>query len=130
MLRLQTGDSALDWPSGVGERILSPQTVQTIMAMLRQAVANGTGKAAALPRHAVAGKTGTAQKVVGGEYAQDRYVASFLGMVPAQNPRLVVVVVLDEPRTQHTGGAVAAPVFRDVASFAVEHLALPAEGAE
>lgn len=118
------------WPSGLGKRILGERTAREVMRMLRRAVANGTGRAADLPRHPVAGKTGTAQKVVNGTYSEERYVASFLGVVPADAPRLVVVVVLDEPRGVHTGGAVAAPVFREVAGYAVEQLALPDGGAE
>jgi cell division protein FtsI (penicillin-binding protein 3) len=57
-------------------------------------------------------------------------MAAFVGMVPADAPRLIVAVVLDEPRGVHTGGAVAAPVFREVAAYAVEQLAVPGEGAE
>lgn len=114
----------------LGERVVSERTAATVMKMLRDAVARGTGRAAWLPNHEVAGKTGTAQKVVDGSYSRDRHVASFVGVVPALNPRLVVAVVLDEPRHGYTGGAVAAPVFREVASFAVEQLAVPVEGAE
>ena len=110
--------------------MISERTAKLVMEMLRDAVARGTGRAAALPHHAVAGKTGTAQKVVDGTYSRERYVASFLGIVPALNPRLVVAVVLDEPEQAYTGGAVAAPVFREVASFAVEQLGVPVEGAE
>jgi cell division protein FtsI (penicillin-binding protein 3) len=61
--------------------------------------------------------------VVNGRYSQEKFVATFLGIVPADEPRLVVVIVLDEPRRgRHTGGAAAAPVFREVAGFALEQL--------
>ncbi len=113
-----------------GERVVSEGTAATGMEMLRDAVARGTGRAASLADHEVAGKTGTAQKVVNGRYSRDLHVASFVGVVPALNPQLVVAVVLDEPRHGYTGGALAAPVFREVASFAVELLAAPVEGAE
>ncbi|MEE8313435.1 MAG: penicillin-binding protein 2 [Myxococcota bacterium] len=112
------------------ERVISQRTADLVMDMLRDAVARGTGRAASLPHHEVAGKTGTAQKVVDGRYSRERHVVSFLGIVPALNPRLVAAVVLDEPEKSYTGGAVAAPVFREVASFAVEQLAAPVEGAE
>jgi cell division protein FtsI (penicillin-binding protein 3) len=112
------------------ERVISERTATLVMEMLRAAVARGTGRAASLARYEVAGKTGTAQKVVDGKYSRERYVASFLGIVPALNPKLVVAVVLDEPEESYTGGAVAAPVFREVASFAVEQLAGSLEGAE
>ncbi len=124
---VQNEGDAIDGP---GERIVSERTAAMVMEMLRTAVASGTGRAASLPDYEVAGKTGTAQKVVNGRYSRDRHVASFLGMVPALNPKLVVAVVLDEPQQGYTGGLVAAPVFREVASFAVEQLAVPVEGAE
>jgi cell division protein FtsI (penicillin-binding protein 3) len=119
-----------DVAAAPAERVISRATARTVVDMLRGAVESGTGRAAALPHHSVAGKTGTAQKVIDGTYSHEQYVASFIGIVPAVNPRMVLVVVLDEPRGVHTGGAVAAPVFREVAGFAVEQLALPAEGAE
>ena len=90
-------------------------------------MADGTGGRASVPRQTVAGKTGTAQKVIDGRYSNDRFVASFLGMMPASNPRIVIVVVLDEPRRgTHTGGMAAAPVFGEVGRFAAEQMALPA----
>ena len=108
-----------------GERVISEATARTVLAMMREVVASGTGRRAALSHHQVAGKTGTAQKVKNGRYSDEDFVASFLGMVPAREPRLVIVVVLDEPRRgQHTGGAAAAPVFREVAGFAVEQLGI------
>jgi len=122
ILRLESLGGTVEWPSGLGERVLSDRTARLMREMLRDAVARGTGKAAALPHYAVAGKTGTAQKVVDGSYSTDRYVASFLGFVPAHHPSLVVVVVIDEPQGAHTGGRVAAPVFRELAGFALEQL--------
>lgn len=119
-LRIELPDGTVEVPPTRGQRVVSRATARTVLAMLRDVVRDGTGGGAALARHAVAGKTGTAQKVVDGRYSDTRFVASFLGIVPAEAPRLVVVVVLDEPRGAHTGGAVAAPVFREVAGFAME----------
>jgi len=130
-LRLERDGKRIEVPVRKGERALSRTTARTVLGMMREVVASGTGRGAALPRHSVAGKTGTAQKVVNGRYTDEHYVASFLGIVPASSqPRLVMVVVLDEPRLgTHTGGAAAAPVFREVAGFAVEQLGLPPEDA-
>lgn len=128
VLRVEGPGGTVEWPSGLGERVLSESTARSIRAMLQDAVARGTGKAAALPQYPVAGKTGTAQKVVNGSYSKDRFVASFMGLVPAQNPRLVVVVVIDEPQGAHTGGQVAAPVFRELVGFALEQLPLRPRG--
>jgi cell division protein FtsI (penicillin-binding protein 3) len=128
--RLETPASRLDLPYERGERVLSAATARTVMGMLEEVVRSGTGRAAALPHRRVAGKTGTAQKAVNGTYTDEHYVASFLGVVPADAPRLVIAVVLDEPRSVHTGGAAAAPAFREVAAFAVERLGRSAGGAE
>ncbi len=112
------------------DRVISRETAALVLKMMRSVVENGTGKRAALTDHSVAGKTGTAQKVVDGTYSRDRHVASFLGVVPAVNPRLVVVVVLDEPVGAYSGGEVAAPVFREFAGSAVRQLGIPVGGAE
>ncbi len=124
-LRIERGGVSRELPVRRGERVISEATARTVLAMMREVVASGTGRRAALSHHQVAGKTGTAQKVKNGRYSNEDFVASFLGMVPAREPRLVIVVVLDEPRRgQHTGGAAAAPVFREVAGFAVEQLGI------
>ena len=88
----------------------------------------GTGVQAAIDGYLVAGKTGTAQKAdyVGGGYLEDRWLASFTGFVPADDPRLVIAVVVDEPVIAHYGGEVAGPVFRRVGEAALRHLGIPA----
>jgi cell division protein FtsI (penicillin-binding protein 3) len=127
VLRLEGPDGALSWPKGIGERVLSQRTTGTVMEMMRAAVQSGTGQKAALPHHSVAGKTGTSQKVINGTYSNQHFVASFLGIVPSRKPRLVVVIVIDDPQGAYTGGLVAAPLFQEFGSFAVEQLGLPAE---
>ncbi|MBN1671320.1 MAG: penicillin-binding protein 2 [Kiritimatiellae bacterium] len=82
----------------------------------------GTGTKACVPGYRVAGKTGTAQKVINGQYSSSAFVASFVGFLPADEPQIGVIVVVDEPRPLHTGGAVAAPVFRGIAEQAVRYL--------
>ena len=85
-----------------------------------------TGTEAAIPGYTVAGKTGTAQKPDGhGGYSSSNYVASFVGMVPASNPRLVVLVMVDEPRGSIFGGVVAAPAFAQIAKFDLQYLEVP-----
>jgi cell division protein FtsI (penicillin-binding protein 3) len=87
----------------------------------------GTGTEAAIPGYRVTGKTATAQKVdaATGKYSNDRYTSSFVGAVPAERPRVVVAVVLDEPIIGHYGGDLAGPVFRRVASAALRYLGVP-----
>ena len=117
-----------DTPLPTREPAISAASARRMRAMMRTVVESGTGSRAALPRHSVAGKTGTAQKVEHGRYSEDRFVASFLGMLPAGAPELVVVVVVDEAEQgRHTGGAAAAPIFREFAGFAVQHLGIAPE---
>jgi cell division protein FtsI (penicillin-binding protein 3) len=84
----------------------------------------GTATNARVPGFRVAGKTGTAQKVdaVTGGYSQDKWVASFIGFLPAEEPRLVMLVVIDEPKVGHYGGLTAAPVFSRIAAQAMQSL--------
>jgi cell division protein FtsI (penicillin-binding protein 3) len=84
----------------------------------------GTGIKARVPGFSVAGKTGTAQKVVDKHYSETDYMASFAGFLPADKPEIAMIVVFDEPQPLHTGGAVSAPVFGEVAEQAVRYLGL------
>src|SRR4029077_2819890 len=96
-------------------RIVSPWGASELMAMLKNVVAEGTGTLAAFPGYKVAGKTGTAAKPdPQGGYSDTRYVASFVGVVPASRPRLVILVSVDEPRGAIWGGVVAAPAFAEI----------------
>jgi len=96
------------------------------MTMLKDVVAEGTGTYAAIPGYQVAGKTGTAQKPDShGGYATGQYVASFVGIVPASRPRLVVLLTVDEPHGAIWGGVVAAPAFQQIASFDLGYLEIP-----
>lgn len=94
-------------------RVLSSRAARQLRPMLEEAVSKaGTGLKASVPGYRVAGKTGTVHKIVNGRYASNRYFSLFAGMVPASDPRLVMVVIIDEPRAgAYYGGAVAAPVF-------------------
>ncbi len=93
-------------------RVLSDETARQMRRLLARVVEMGTGKAAAIPGYSAAGKTGTAQKAIpGAGYSKEKYVASFIGFVPADAPRVVIAVVVDEPRGKTYGGDVAAPVF-------------------
>ena len=85
----------------------------------------GTGKRAAVRNYRVAGKTGTAQKAVVGGHSDQRHTAFFAGFAPASHPRLVVVVVVDEPQGAYYGADVAAPVFSNIVTGALRVLAVP-----
>jgi cell division protein FtsI (penicillin-binding protein 3) len=85
---------------------------------------DGTAPEAAVPGYEIAGKTGTAEKAENGGYSEDRFVASFIGFAPARHARLLVAVIVDEPKGRHTGGEVAAPAFEKIASFALPYLGI------
>jgi cell division protein FtsI (penicillin-binding protein 3) len=107
-------------------RVVSRQVSEQMMSMLRGVVLEGTGTAAAIPGYTVAGKTGTAAKIdANGRYSHSRYVASFVGLVPATKPRLAIMVMVDEPQGSIYGGDVAAPAFREIARFNLQHLEVP-----
>jgi cell division protein FtsI (penicillin-binding protein 3) len=114
---------------GKGRRVVSRHTADRMTAMFRDVVLEGTGTEAAIPGYTVAGKTGTANKAENGRYVQ-KYVASFVGLVPARKPRLAILVMVDEPRGQIWGGVVAAPIFRDIARFALQYLEVPPDAPE
>jgi len=113
-------------PSLQRRRLVSPQVASQLMFMLKDVVAEGTGTYAAIPGYEVAGKTGTAQKADShGGYATGRYVASFVGIVPASRPRFVILVMVDEPQNAIWGGVVAAPAFQQIARFDLQYSEVP-----
>jgi cell division protein FtsI (penicillin-binding protein 3) len=113
-------------PSLHRRRLVSRPVASELMTMLRDVVAEGTGIYAAIPGYQVAGKTGTAQKPdPHGGYSSDKYVASFVGMVPASRPRLVILVAVDEPHGAIWGGVVAAPAFAQIGRFDLQYLEVP-----
>ncbi len=103
-------------------RPITPATARELERMLEGVVEAGTGRRAAVPGYAVAGKTGTAQKAGEGGYSATRFVASFAGFVPARRPRLVIAVAVDEPWPDYHGGSVAAPVFSAIAEQSLLYL--------
>ena len=112
------------------KRQVVPASVARLVGDMLTAVTapGGTGEPAALDGYLVAGKTGTAQKAdPRGGYADGQWTSNFVGFVPAQRPRLVISVVIDEPVIEHYGGAVAGPVFRRIASDSLRHLGVPPE---
>jgi cell division protein FtsI (penicillin-binding protein 3) len=110
-------------PSVVSHPI-SPETAETMKNLLvRTTEEGGTGRRAAVEGYTVGGKTGTSQKLVGGRYSDVLNVASFVGFIPAEDPELAIIIVVDEPRKNaRTGGAVAAPVFKEIAEQTVRRL--------
>lgn len=112
-------------------QVVSPTVAEQLRSMLEVTVGEGTGKRAQVEGYKVAGKTGTAQKIdpTTGKYDNNRYVSSFVGMVPADNPRLVILVTVDEPSAaSHLAALVAAPAFAKIADFCLKALEIPPTG--
>jgi cell division protein FtsI/penicillin-binding protein 2 len=109
---------------GEGHRVISKRTSSRLTAMLEGVLeAGGTASAVQVPGYVLAGKTGTAQKVVDGAYSETEYVGSFVGFAPAEDPRLLVAVVVDNPSYGvYDGGTVAAPAFGEIAKVVLPYL--------
>ncbi len=108
-------------------RVLSVNTAEQVVRMLVKAVQDGGNKEAQVPGFKVAGKTGTAQKADAGGYSDEKYVSSFIGFLPADNPKISVIVVIDEPQGEHLGRKVAAPVFQQIAVRTIELLTVSSQ---
>ncbi|NTV28477.1 MAG: penicillin-binding protein 2 [Candidatus Omnitrophica bacterium] len=107
----------------VVSRVISKETDRRLKEILRGVVENGTGQAAKMTDISAAGKTGTAQKVVGGVYSHNKFVSSFIGFAPVEDPKLAIVVTFDEPHPAYYGGTVAGPVFKEVVESALKYFA-------
>jgi len=108
------------------ERILSEATSERMRGIMRRVVEEGTGKAARIPGRSVAGKTGTAQKPTPeAGFKSGKYIGSFAGFAPAEDPRIAVIVVVDEPRNGYYGAVVAAPAFKAICERALTYLRVP-----
>jgi cell division protein FtsI (penicillin-binding protein 3) len=123
------GNVVYDAEPQVMERVIRPEVAATMRKLLaRVTEEGGTGRRAQVEGFSVAGKTGTAQKPIPGGYSDTAHVASFVGFLPAENPELGIIVVVDEPQPIHTGGRVAAPVFGSIASEVARCLELRPSG--
>jgi len=104
----------------VGQRIIDTSIARDVKDMLESVVVEGTGKRAKVPGYRVAGKTGTSHLSQSGGYSEDRYISVFAGFAPASDPRLAIVVVVQDPKAgDYFGGVVAAPVFSEVMGHAL-----------
>jgi len=116
-----TGKLVKEIKPEVRQQVMSPENARQLRNILQQVVEEGTGKQAFAKNYSVGGKTGTAQKVSAtGGYLKGNYVASFVGFAPVDKPRLVILVVIDEPQGAYYGGEVAAPIFLKVMTRSLE----------
>jgi membrane peptidoglycan carboxypeptidase len=117
------------YPRVVLNRTVSPEVATQVTAIMESVVTDGTGKQAQVPGYTVAGKTGTAAKLIDGAYSDTDYNASFVGFVPSRKPVYTIVVVIDSPdhrgKNGYYGGSVAAPVFRRIATELLRYNGVP-----
>jgi cell division protein FtsI (penicillin-binding protein 3) len=115
-------------PEPKGRRVIGADVAAQVREMLIGVLApGGTASEVSVPGYTLAGKTGTAEVAENGTYSETKYVASFIGFAPAQNPRLLVSVIVDQPQGEIYGGSVAAPAFGSIAAFALPYLGVPPE---
>ncbi|MDP4096941.1 penicillin-binding transpeptidase domain-containing protein [Paenibacillus sp. P96] len=126
-----TGETQVISPKEV-RQVISAKSAQEVGGYLEQVVADqeiGTGRYAYIDGYRVAGKTGTARKVINGEYANDKDIVSFIGYAPVNDPKIALLVVIDEPRVANAGGgSVAGPVFKDIVSQSLRYMGVPKSG--
>jgi len=122
------GMLANEFKPEVVRRVISEKTSRELSEILEYTVRYGTGQKAILEGYDVAGKTGTAQKASPDKkgYSEDKFISSFIGYVPSRNPRIAILVIIDEPEGVAWGGEVAAPAFREIARQSLRYLKVPA----
>lgn len=110
-------------------RVIEEHTAKTLGAIMANVVSRGTARSAIIPGYPAAGKTGTSTRVLeGGGYSREDYNSSFAGFIPAENPAVSILVVVDSPRGGYYGGTVAAPIFRQIAEGTLLHLGVAPQG--
>jgi cell division protein FtsI (penicillin-binding protein 3) len=111
-----------------GHRVISAKTASEVREMLEGVLGpEGTASEVSVPGYTLAGKTGTAEVAENGGYSETKYVASFIGMAPAMNPKFLAAVIVDQPEGEIYGGSVAAPAFGEIAAFSLPYLGVPQE---
>ncbi|TBR16876.1 hypothetical protein EPO66_03810, partial [bacterium] len=122
-IRDKNGETIKKFSPTLIHQVISPEIAGRVKDILTGVVNNGTGQLAKMEEFSAAGKTGTAQKVeANGTYSHDKFIASFIGFAPAENPAIAIVVTVDEPHPTYYGGVVSAPVFKKVAEEVLKYL--------
>jgi membrane peptidoglycan carboxypeptidase len=112
-------------PAKALRKTVSPSTIAELLTIMEGVVERGTARSAQIPGYTIAGKTGTASKIIDGRYSKSEYNASFVGFLPSRQPALTIIVVIDSPHGKgYTGGVVAAPIFKRIAEASLRHLGI------
>jgi len=122
----QIGDRTIHEPKG--RRVIDPEVAAQLREMLEGVLApGGTASEVSVPGYTLAGKTGTAEVAENGTYSETKFVASFIGFAPAQDPKFLAAVIVDQPQGDYYGGSVAGPAFGSIAGFALPYLGVAPE---
>lgn len=119
------GNVVKSFPTESRRKVLSDKTSETMLNLLEGVVRDGTGKRAYIPGYRVGGKTGTALKIINGRYADGKYIASFGAIAPVDDPKIAVLVIIDEPVGVYYGGTIAGPVMKSVVEDTLNYLEVP-----
>ena len=119
------GNIVESYPPVEKRRVLSKQTSDTMLELLEGVVKDGTGRKSYIPGFRVGGKTGTAQKIINGRYGEGKYIASFGAIAPVDDPKIAILVIVDEPQGVYYGGTVAGPVAKSVIEDTLNYLEVP-----
>jgi len=112
-------------PTKIVQRTTSADTAAALTTIMEGVVERGTARAAQIPGYTIAGKTGTAAKLIDGRYSHSEYNASFVGFIPSRDPAVTIIVVIDSPHgSGYTGGVVSAPVFKRIAESTLRYLGI------
>lgn len=114
----------------VKKQVISKETSDTMLSLMETVVSEGSGSRAKVAGYRVGGKTGTAQKIIDGRYAQGKYIASFIGVAPIEDPQIVILVTVDEPVGTYYGGSVAAPIAQSILEEIFNYLEIPPQYTE
>lgn len=125
-IRDKKGETIESFEPKVVRQVLEPKTAARMKIILNGVVERGTGKLAKMKEFSAGGKTGTAQKIVGGQYSHGQFNATFIGFAPVEDPKIAMAIVFDDPRGTHFGGTVCAPVFKEVAENVLKYLSATA----
>lgn len=125
----QTGSEFFPNSNKVKKRIISEKTASIITSMMEKTITEGTGTNAAPVGYSAAGKTGTSQKLEpNGKYSRKKYISTFFGFAPVKDPKIAVVIAINEPKEDYYGGVVAAPVFKEITTKTLSYLNILPEG--
>lgn len=119
------GNVVKSFPPEIRRNVLSKQTSETMLKLLEGVVKEGTGRKAYIPGYRVGGKTGTAMKIIDGRYGQGKYIASFGAIAPVDDPKIAILVIIDEPTGVYYGGTIAGPVIKGVIEDTLNYLEIP-----